>query len=113
MPEGDTIWRAARGLHAALSGRVVTAFASTIASVGALALKLEIVGRRVERVESRGKHLLVRFEGGAALHTHQGMHGAWRLRRASTGAGPRAASAWASARARIDTAEVPAACFGA
>src|SRR5512141_1551160 len=113
MPEGDTIFRAARGLDAALAGRVVTGFSSTRPLVAALALELQIVGRRVERVESRGKHLLVRFEGGPALHTHQGMHGAWRLRRAATGAGPRAASAWASARARIDTAEVPAACFGA
>ena len=113
MPEGDTIWRAARTLDAALCGRVVTAFSSTIPAVSALVLRLGIVGRRVERVEARGKHLLVRFEGGAALHTHQGMRGTWRLRRALPDRAPRGASRWAKARARIDTAEVTAACFGA
>src|SRR5512134_2474761 len=108
MPEGDTIWRAARALHAALAGRTVCGFSSTIPAVAAQAEKLRIVGRRVVRVESRGKHLLVLFEGGAALHTHQGMHGAWRLRRPAE-ATPRP---WTSARARIDTAGVTAACFG-
>lgn len=106
MPEGDTIWRTARSLDAALAGREVTAFASTIPAVASAAERLRIVGRRVLRVESRGKHLLVRFEGGPVLHAHQGMNGAWRVRPAGT-----ARASWASARARIDTAEVTAACF--
>ena len=88
MPEGDTIWRAARALDAALAGRVVTAFSSTIPAVAAQAARLRLVGRRVAGVESRGKHLLLRFEGGATLHTHQGMHGSWRLRPASGRASP-------------------------
>ena len=33
MPEGDTIWRAARALHAALAGHVVTAFRSPLPAV--------------------------------------------------------------------------------
>jgi endonuclease-8 len=33
-------------------------------------------------VESRGKHLLVHFEGGVALHSHMGMRGSWDLHRA-------------------------------
>jgi endonuclease-8 len=80
MPEGDTVWRAARTLGAALGGRRVTAFSSSLPAVAASAARMGIVGRRVERVESRGKHLLLRFEGGATLHTHLGMHGAWRVR---------------------------------
>lgn len=79
MPEGDTIWRAARALHAALSGEAVLAFESSLPSVRAASRRLGIVGQRVERVEARGKHLLVRFAGGAVLHTHQGMRGRWRL----------------------------------
>ena len=35
-------------------------------------------GDRVERVEARGKHLLIRFAGGTTLHTHMRMTGAWR-----------------------------------
>jgi endonuclease-8 len=107
MPEGDTIWRVARSLDAALAGREVVAFASTIPAVAVAAERLRIPGRRVLRVESRGKNLLVRFEGGPVLRTHQGMQGEWRVRRKGGGR-----SSWAEARARIDTADVTAACFG-
>jgi len=31
----------------------------------------------VEAVESRGKHLLIRFSGDVVLHTHMGMTGSW------------------------------------
>lgn len=63
MPEGDTIWRAARALHAALAGRSVTGFASPVPAVAAAARRLRIAGREVAAVEARGKHLLVRFAG--------------------------------------------------
>jgi len=38
-------------------------------------------GRRVEAVEPNGKHLLMRFEGGIALHSHMRMTGSWHLYR--------------------------------
>ena len=38
-------------------------------------------GRRIEGVEARGKHLMMRFEGGVALHSHMGMTGSWHLYR--------------------------------
>jgi endonuclease-8 len=38
-------------------------------------------GRALERAESRGKHLLLHFEGGLALHSHLGMRGTWHLHR--------------------------------
>jgi endonuclease-8 len=104
VPEGDTIWRAARALHAALSGRTVVAFASSLPAVAAAARRLRIVGSTVEAVEARGKHLLFRFSGGAVLHAHQGMHGSWRLRRRGSAPPP------ASARAVIETADVAAVC---
>lgn len=42
---------------------------------GAQLVRLE--GRRVAAVRSRGKHLLIDFEGGLTLHTHMGMQGSW------------------------------------
>jgi len=106
MPEGDTIWRTARALHAALAGRTVLSFTSCLLSVTAAARRLRVVGQTVEAVEARGKHLLVRFSGGAVLHTHQGMRGSWRLERRAGGAG----SARTHPRALIETADVVAAC---
>jgi endonuclease-8 len=105
VPEGDTIWRAARALHAALAGKKVLAFASALPAVTAAAQKLNVLGRTIEAVEARGKHLLFRFSGGPVLHTHQGMRGLWRLQRRT------AAARWPpSARAVIETADVVAVC---
>jgi len=64
VPEGDTIWRTARALHAALAGKTVVAFDSVLPAVVAAARRHALVGRTVEAVEARGKHLLVRFAGG-------------------------------------------------
>ncbi|MEY2474896.1 MAG: endonuclease [Actinomycetota bacterium] len=38
-----------------------------------------MVGRTVEAVEARAKHLLIRFSGGLTLHTHMQMTGAWHV----------------------------------
>jgi endonuclease VIII len=105
VPEGDTIWRTARALHAALAGKTVLAFASSLPSVTAAATRLRLVGRTIEAVEARGKHLLVRFGGGPVLHAHQGMRGSWRLQRSAP-----PARRPASARAVIETADVVAVC---
>ena len=77
MPEGDTIWRAAQRVRAALEGRVIEAAASS-ARTG-LADRVE--GVTVQAVESRGKHLLIHLENGATIHTHLGMQGRWRVTR--------------------------------
>jgi endonuclease-8 len=107
MPEGDTIWRAARALRAALKGRAVTAFASSLPAVAAAARRCALVGRQVAGVEARGKHLLVRFDGGAVLHTHQGMSGSWHLYRK----GSRWRQAPHLARVVLEVGEVVAVCF--
>jgi endonuclease-8 len=39
----------------------------------------DLNGRLLERVESRGKHLLLHFTGGLVLHSHLGMRGSWQL----------------------------------
>jgi endonuclease-8 len=36
-----------------------------------------IVGRRIDAVESQGKNLLIRFDGGLELRTHLRMNGSW------------------------------------
>jgi endonuclease-8 len=105
MPEGDTIWRSARTLDAALAGKTVLAFDSVLPAVSAAARRHGLVGQAVAGVESRGKHLLVRFASGAVLHTHLGMRGSWRLHR-RTGA----RASLAAAGAVIEAADVVATC---
>jgi endonuclease-8 len=81
MPEGDTIWRAARTMHLALAGRVVTGFETALAQLARANDDAPFAGRTIDAVESAGKHLLVRFSGGLVLRTHQRMHGSWHLYR--------------------------------
>ena len=75
MPEGDTIHRAAAVLRGAIEGAVVTGFDAPRARCTTSPPE---PGERVERVEARGKHLLIRFASGATLHTHMRMSGVWR-----------------------------------
>jgi endonuclease-8 len=107
MPEGDTIWRTARTLHAALAGKAVLSFTSCLLPVTAASRRLGVVGQTVEGVEARGKHLLLRFANGSALHTHQGMRGSWRLHRSASAA----RLTLSRARAVIETADVVAVCL--
>jgi endonuclease VIII len=75
MPEGDTIYRTAETLRRWLGGREITAAESRVYGFPAGRL----VGRRVEGVEARGKHLLIRFDQGHVLHTHLRMSGSWHV----------------------------------
>jgi endonuclease VIII len=75
VPEGDTVWRAARALHAALAGRVLVRFDLRVPRFATSDLR----GRAVLDVTPRGKHLLTRVEGGLTLHSHLGMEGAWKV----------------------------------
>jgi endonuclease VIII len=76
--EGDSVLRLARRLDGALSGESVAARTPGPRRPAGLPLA-RIDGRRLERVESRGKHLLFHFDGGAVLHSHMGMRGSWDL----------------------------------
>lgn len=82
MPEGDTIFRAAEALHRALAGQTVTRFESMYPAVTRVAEDHPIVGRTVESVFARGKHLLIAFSSGFVLRTHMRMNGSWHLYRA-------------------------------
>ncbi|MFR9673420.1 DNA-formamidopyrimidine glycosylase family protein [Streptomyces sp. TR06-5] len=75
MPEGDTVWRTAQALHAALAGAVLVRSDLRVPRFATA----DLTGRRVEDVTPRGKHLLARVEGGLTLHSHLGMDGSWRV----------------------------------
>ncbi len=81
MPEGDSIFRAARGLQRALAGRTVSRFESVFPHLTHPLEDRPLVGQVIERVEARGKHLLMWFSGGIVLRTHMRMHGSWHLYR--------------------------------
>jgi endonuclease-8 len=81
VPEGDSIFRTARTLHRALAGRPVTRFVSVFPHLTRVDHDAPLRGRTVERVDARGKHLLIWFSGDLVLHTHQRMHGSWHLYR--------------------------------
>jgi endonuclease-8 len=107
VPEGDTIYRAATALSKAIGGAIVLAASSPLA---ALTRRAEgLVGLRIEGVEAHGKHLLIRFEGGLALHSHMKMTGSWHIYRPG--------EAWQrperQAHFVIETANYVAVCFNA
>jgi endonuclease VIII len=81
MPEGDAIFRAARTLNRALAGRAITQFESVFPHLTRVDHDQPLRGRMVERVESRGKHLLMWFGGGLVLRTHMRMKGSWHIYR--------------------------------
>ena len=79
MPEGDTIYRAARAMQKAIGGKVVTAFEANVATLASVADGKGIVGRTVEKVEARGKWCLIHFSGDLVLLTHMLMSGSWHI----------------------------------
>lgn len=81
MPEGDTIFRAARALSRALGGKVITGFRSTYPMLTRVHDDSPLTGQTVELVESRGKWLLMHFSGGGTLATHMLMSGSWHIYR--------------------------------
>jgi endonuclease-8 len=107
MPEGDTIHRAADTLTRAIGGQIVLRARS---SLPALARAAEgLAGQRIESIEAHGKHLLIQFEGGLALHSHMRMTGSWHIYRPG--------EAWQrserASRFVIETANFVAVCFNA
>ncbi|MGW0757863.1 Fpg/Nei family DNA glycosylase [Streptomyces sp. NPDC002814] len=75
MPEGDTVWQAARRLHGALAGQMLTRSELRVPKFATA----DLTGRTVLEVTPRGKHLLTRLEGGLTLHSHLRMDGSWKV----------------------------------
>jgi endonuclease-8 len=100
MPEGDVLFRTAVTLQKWLAGREVTD-ATTAARL--------MVGRKVEKVEANGKHLLMRFDSGHVLHTHLRMTGSWHVYKA----GERWQRPPSQAKVSVTCGERVAVCFNA
>jgi endonuclease VIII len=78
MPEGDTIFRTAEVLRAALVGRPITAArARPQPGMRRVPDLSRLVGSTVTSVDPRGKHLLIGFDNGLTLRTHLRMSGSW------------------------------------
>jgi endonuclease-8 len=93
MPEGDTLrWHANR-IRPVLEGREVESVRThpRFSHDGWIE---RLQGRRVNRVQSRGKHLLLHFDGGLTLHSHLGMVGTWGVYRGGRRWGRAARRAW-------------------
>src|SRR5437763_5052239 len=78
------VWRTARRLHQALAGKMLTSSDFRVPRYATA----DLSGSLVTQALARGKHLLIRVEGGVTIHTHLRMEGSWRVRPA-TGPPPR------------------------
>jgi formamidopyrimidine-DNA glycosylase len=83
MPEGDTVFRAAAELRRALAGRVLVRSDFQVPRYATA----DLSGQVVTEVVPRGKHLLIRTDGGLSVHTHLKMEGRWRVRPATEHSG--------------------------
>jgi len=84
VPEGDTVFRQAAVLHAALAGKELISSDFRVPTYATV----DLSGRVVERVIARGKHLLMQFEG-LSVQSHLKMEGTWHVyARGSQGARP-------------------------
>jgi endonuclease VIII len=81
MPEGDTIFRAARAMNQALAGKIVTRFESVLPKLKRVDEDAPLAGRTIESVTSAGKWNLILFSGDLILLTHMRMNGSWHLYR--------------------------------
>ncbi|WP_028281333.1 DNA-formamidopyrimidine glycosylase family protein [Arthrobacter sp. H5] len=75
MPEGDTVWRAARELNKALQDKVLTRCDVRVPRYATV----DFTGETVQNVVSRGKHLLIRVGTEWSIHSHLKMEGLWHV----------------------------------
>lgn len=81
MPEGDTIFRAARTLNRAFTGQIVTRFETQLPHLQRVHEDSPVIGRVIEEVCSSGKWMTIRFSGDLILLTHMLMSGSWHIYR--------------------------------
>jgi len=79
MAEGDTVFRWARNLERAFDGRRIETAEAPNPRSPLRRTVARLAGLELARVESRGKHLILHFRGGLALHSHMGMSGSWQV----------------------------------
>lgn len=79
MPEGPEIRRAADRIAAVLVGRQLEAVWFGLPRLHRFSDELS--GSRVKRVDTHGKAMLIRFDLGLALYSHNQLYGVWYLRK--------------------------------
>lgn len=104
VPEGDPVHRAASALRTALVGKPMVRF-----DAPRLIGPVPRAGRRIEVVESHGKHLDITFDDELVLHTQLRRNGSWHLYRT----GERWRRPQRELCAAIETGDWVAACFNA
>ena len=77
MPEGDTVWLAAKRMQEALAGSTLRRGELRVPQLATV----DLAGLGVRQVVPRGKHLLVRLSDERTLRTHFRMDGSWHLYR--------------------------------
>ena len=81
MPEGDTIFRAARTLNRALADKSIVRFESVFPHLNRVHEDAPLTGRAIQAVRAAGKHVLMEFSGDLVLRTHMRMNGSWHIYR--------------------------------
>lgn len=69
------VWYTARRLHEALAGRTLTRSDFRVPRYATV----DLTGQAVTEAVARGKHLLIRTDGGLTVHTHLKMDGTWQV----------------------------------
>jgi endonuclease-8 len=77
VPEGDTIAWAAKRIRPVLEGHVPDEIRTPQPRHTLDRWPERLSSRAVRRVDTHGKHLFIRFEGGLVIHSHLGMVGSW------------------------------------
>ncbi|MGY6630587.1 MAG: endonuclease VIII [Wenzhouxiangella sp.] len=77
MPEGPEMYRVARKLHAEIAGKSLTEVWFAFEHLKTWQAPLS--ASRVERVTTLGKALMLYFDSGEAIYTHNQLYGRWRF----------------------------------
>jgi endonuclease-8 len=80
VPEGDTVWLAAKRMNTALAGATLRRGELRVPQLAAV----DLAGATVREVAPRGKHMLIRLADGRTLRTHFRMDGSWHIYRPGT-----------------------------
>ena len=94
MPEGDTIYGAAGRIRGALVDREIESIETPHPRFERDRWPERLRGRAVRAVDSKGKHLFIRFDGDLTLHSHLRMNGWWGVYRRGQRWGTAPSRAW-------------------
>ncbi len=82
MPEGPEIAREADRIREAIEGRRADAVRFAFPELARRARRF--AGERIRAVRARGKALLIEFDNGLTIYSHNQLYGRWYVRRAGS-----------------------------